>query len=66
MKIKIEEKQVKYLEEWAFDEALKRSGGNTRFIGLYQAILDGIRIALQEVAENPEEVEEFIKAWRRD
>ena len=65
-KIRVEEKQVKDLEEWAFDEAIRKTGGNKNVFKIYHAILAGIRVALLEVASNPGEVEEFIKVWRRD
>lgn len=65
-KIRVEEHQVKALEEHAFERAIKETNGNRNFSSVYQHLMDGILAGLLEVASNPDEVEEFLKAWRRD
>jgi hypothetical protein len=72
-KIRITEEQVKSLVEYIKERALdvndrltsKWSCSADRAC-VYHYLMEGLRVGLLEVAENPEEVDAYIWAWRED
>ena len=62
-KLIIKEPMVKDMTEWARELAFDISMQDDERPRVYATIMEGVRVALLTVAENPGEAEDLLKEW---
>ena len=62
-KLRITEEHIKKASDWAKEAAFYICESDSERAFIYSSFMEGVRIALLTVADNPGEAEDLLKEW---